>query len=109
MSIFTPKQGDFLNFATHFAFRCHDVVLFLAYRSLDPQVLCFQFVKQLQFVILLSIRYTTEITKREPVYLVNLATCILLAAEVTSHPHLGGDDNANPFRTTEALRGEPYL
>ena len=44
-----------------------------------------------------------------PAYLVNLATCYIPAVEVTSHPHLGGDDNANPFRTTEALRGEPYL
>ena len=30
-------------------------------------------------------------------YLVNLATCNIPAAELTSHPHLGGDDNANPL------------
>ena len=25
---FTPKQGDFLNFATHFGFRCPGIVIF---------------------------------------------------------------------------------
>ena len=56
-----------------------------------------------------GIRYTTEITKKVPVYLANLATCNYPAAELTSHPHLGGDDNATIFRTAETLRGEPFL
>ena len=94
---FTPKQGRFLNFATHFPFRCLPVVLFPSLGIIEMQH------------IVLSIRYTTEITKKEPVYLVNLATCILLAAEVTSHPHFGGDDNATIFRTTETVHREPHI
>ena len=68
---------------------------------LRPYILRFQFVKIPQFVILLGIRYTTEINKKEPVYLVKLATCKPRAAELTSHPHLGGDDNATIFRTAD--------
>ena len=33
---FTPKRGIFSNFATHFAFRCHDVVLLPSYRIAVP-------------------------------------------------------------------------
>jgi len=50
-----------------------------------------------------GIRYTTIITEKAPEYLLDLATCILSAAEVTSHPHLGGDDNATIFRTAETI------
>ena len=60
----------------------------------------------MQFFFDADIQYFS-CNKIDRAYLVNLATCYIPAAEVTSHPHLGGDDNANPFRTTEALRGEP--
>ena len=33
---FTPKRGVFSNFATHFDFRCHDVVLLPAPRIIEP-------------------------------------------------------------------------
>ena len=42
-------------------------------------------------------------------YLVNLATCNIPAAELTSHPHLGGDDNANLIGTTAAMCRAQYL
>ena len=70
---------------------------------LKCNILCFQ------FVILLGIRYTTETTKFTQEYLVNLATCILSAAGVTSHPHLGGDDNATTFGATETVRRESHI
>ena len=105
ISIFTPEQGEFLNFATHFGFRCPPVVLLPGVSGLPKcNILRFQFVKQPQFVIQLGIRYTTETTKFTQGYLVNLATCNTRAAEVTSHPHLGGDDNATTIGTAETMR-----
>ena len=74
-----------------------------------PTYCAFNSLKYRNLLYYWGIRYTTKITEKAPAYLVNLATCILSAAEVTSHPHLGGDDNANPFRTTEALRREPHI
>jgi hypothetical protein len=49
MPIFTLEQGVFLNFATHFAFRCPGIVLFPGLR-----------ISEMQHVVL-SIRYNTAI------------------------------------------------
>ena len=79
-------------------------------RLRNPYILRFLFVKIPQFVILLGcslfywvFRYTTDFAENMAAYLVYLATRNIPGAELTSHPHLGGDDNANLFRFTEAM------
>ena len=113
---FTPKRGVFLTLQRILISVAKMLCFYPPARSMNPYILRFQFVKIPQFVILprysliyWTIRYTTEFTEKEPVYLVNLATCILLAAELTSHPHLGGDDNATTFGATETVRREPHI
>ena len=43
MPIFTPKQGDFLNFATHFPFCCPEIVLFPGLRIAEMQHIVLSF------------------------------------------------------------------